>query len=331
MSESATKTLRAVFADYGPASLLHSGAVVPNGYRLDFIDTGTPVQGMARMVRGLEFDIVDMSPTTFLAAASRGVPIVAMPIAMFTEFPHALIWTHAASNVKTPAELLGKRIGVRTWLSPATIWLRGLIADEYGVDLGGATFEVTIADTLEVTLPANAQRSNSEPRAFKLLDMVQSGEVDAVVDALTLQWHHAVEQGKIDTKLVQPLFPDTHEKTRELYARFNFLPIMHFVVMKRETVERDPGVAAAMVDAFGRARNAYLEHLRAKTPTTQAKREAWLMARDRDNTELLELGIDPLPAGNDVLANLERLMNYMVRYGYLDAPFDLRAHFAGLS
>jgi 4,5-dihydroxyphthalate decarboxylase len=324
-----TTKLKSVFADYGPASSLRNRSIAPYGFELDFIETGTPIQGMARMVRDLEFDLVDMSPTTFLAARSLGIPVVGMPIAMFAEFPHALVWTHRASNIRQPGDLRGKTIGLRTWLTPIAAWMRGMLASEYGVELDDVKWKLTVADTLDVKLPPNAERIVTDPKTHKLLEMINSGEADAVFDASTLQWHHAVEQNKVDPALVQSLFPDTHEFTQELYRHFGYLPIMHFVVVKGAMLEQHPTAAQALFDAFKKAKALYFERLRAGATTTN--REEWLVARDRDNREMLELGIDPLPMGDEVVAIIERLMGFMVQFGYIPKPLDIRAQFAQCS
>jgi 4,5-dihydroxyphthalate decarboxylase len=321
--------LKSVFADYGPASLLRNRTVVPDGFELEFIDTETPVQGMARMVRDLEFDMVDMSPTTYFAARSLGVPVIALPITMYAEYPHALLWTHKMSNIRQPMDLLGKTIGVRTWLNPATIWLRGMLATEYGVELDSVNWSLTVADTLTaVPIPPNAHRSLTDPKAFKLLEMVQTGEADAVVDALTLQWHHALEQKRVDPALAQPLFPDSPQYTAALHRYFGYIPIMHLVVVKAAMLEQNPTAARALFEAFGQAKKLYLEGLRSGNGAGPSEREAWLVARDRDNRELLDVGIDPLPMGDDVIGVLDTLMGMMVKYGYIPQPLDIRAQFA---
>jgi 4,5-dihydroxyphthalate decarboxylase len=331
MTQATTRVLQAVFADYGPASLLRSGEVRPDGFDFAFVDTGTPVQGMARMVRGLEFDVVDMSPTTFFAARSLGVPIVALPIAMYAEYPHPLIWCHKASDVRGPAGLAGKTVGVRTWLSPAGIYLRGMVKAQYGYAFDDVNWHVTVEDTLATQpLPPNVKREISDPKAFKLLEMVRTGECDAVIDALTLQWRHAVDQQKVDPLIVEPLFPDDDAGTRALFARFGFIPVMHLVVAKKATLDQSPGVAQALIDAFGAAKQRYIEALQSPAGVPAGDRAAWLIARDRDNTELLPLGIDPLPAGDAVVRTLTVLMEYMVDLGYLPERLDVRAQFAGI-
>jgi 4,5-dihydroxyphthalate decarboxylase len=331
MAPAATRTLNAVFADYGPASLLRSGEVRPDGFDFAFIDTGTPVQGMARMVRGLEFDVVDMSPTTFFAARSLGVPIVALPIAMYAEYPHPLIWCHKAAHVRGPAGLAGKTVGVRTWLNPATIYLRGMVKAQYGYAFDDVNWHVTVEDTLATQpLPPNAKREISDPKAFKLLEMVRTGACDAVVDALTLQWNHAVEQAKVDPAIVEPLFAGDEADPKALLDRFGFIPVMHLVVAKQSTLDESPGTARALIDAFGAAKQRYLDALRSPAGVPAGDRAAWLVARDRDNAELLPLGIDPLPAGADVVRTLDVLMDYLVDLGYLSERLDVPAQFAGI-
>ena len=329
MSATSRRRLKAVFADYGPASLLRSGEVTPDGFEFEFVDTGTPVQGMARMVRGLEFDVVDMSPTTFLAARSAGIPLVALPVAMYAEYPHPLVWSHKAANVRGAGGLAGKTIGVRTWLNPATIFMRGMAKAEYGVEFDEVQWQLTVEDTIATTpLPPNAKRTITEPKAFKLLEMVQTGEVDVVIDALTVQWHHALEGGRVDPNVIEPVFEDSPAATRRRWDRFGFIPVMHMAVTKRETIEASPGTARALVDVFLAAKERYVAALRTSQRTAAENREAWLVARDRDNVDLLELGIDPLPAGEAVVRTLDVLQGYMLDLGYLENRVEVAAQFA---
>jgi 4,5-dihydroxyphthalate decarboxylase len=326
-----SETLRAVFADYGPAALLRDGTIAPEGCAFEFVEVGAAVQGMTRMVRELAFDVVDMSPTTFLAARSMGVPLVALPIAVYASYPHAKFWTHRASNITTPSDLRGKNIGIRTWLNPANIWLRGMLSDEFGVDLDDARWTVTVDDPIgAVPIPAGARRTTTDPKAYALIELLSTGEVDAAIDALIVQWRHAVERGLVDTAKVAPLFADGPELKEHLFRRFGYLSIGHIVVMKRELLERAPGAAAAVYDAFLRAKERYLGDLAAERDGRSTAREAWAQVRDLDNAELWKLGIDPLPTGETVVRTIEALARFMTSFGYLAASPDVRAEFAAV-
>jgi hypothetical protein len=105
---------------------------------------------------------------------------------------------------------------------------------------------------------------------------------------------------------------------------------MHLVVAKQSTLDESPGTAQALIDAFGAAKQRYIEALRSAAGVPGGDRAAWLIARDRDNTELLPLGIDPLPTGDAIVRTLSVLMEYMVDLGYLSERLDVRAQFAGI-
>jgi 4,5-dihydroxyphthalate decarboxylase len=190
---------------------------------------------------------------------------------------------------------------------------------------------VTVDDPIDaVPIPATARRTTTDPKAYALIELLRTGEVDAAIDALIVQWRHAVERGLVDTAAIAPLFPDSPDLKDHLFRRFGYVTIGHIVVMKRELFERSPEAAAAVYDAFHRAKSRYLADLGRERADGAASREAWVQARDLDNAELWKLGIDPLPTGETVVRTIEQLARFMTAFGYLAASPDVRAEFAAV-
>ena len=83
-----------------------------------------------------EFDIVEFFTSRYIADLPfRTLGFTAIPIFVKRMFRHSYIYVNNRSNIKKPADLNGKRVGVQTWFTTAALWARGMLADDHGVDL----------------------------------------------------------------------------------------------------------------------------------------------------------------------------------------------------
>src|SRR5690606_40259132 len=110
------------------------------------LDVPVLVRAFRRMVRGLEFDVCEMAFTTYLCAKAHGKRLTALPIFLVRGFHHGAIVHNPAAGIQTPADLMGRRVGVnRGYTVTAGVWARGILAEEDGGDLkrvaGGLTGE----------------------------------------------------------------------------------------------------------------------------------------------------------------------------------------------
>ena len=120
---------------------LKEGIVKPNGFDLEFIDMPVLVHGFRKMVRNLEFDISEMAATTYLCAREHGVKFTALPIFLVRDFHHKAIRYNVNSGIKTPQDLMGRRVGVNRGYTVTTgVWARGFLQSEHGVDLSKITW-----------------------------------------------------------------------------------------------------------------------------------------------------------------------------------------------
>jgi ABC-type nitrate/sulfonate/bicarbonate transport system substrate-binding protein len=262
------------------------------------------------MVRGLEFDVSEMALTTYLVAKAHGVPFTAVPAFLVRDFHHAAILRSTASDIRTPKDLEGRRVGVNRGYTVTTgVWARAILRDEYGVDLDSITW-VLSGDEHVTRFRPPGNVVPIEPGAT-MEELLRSGELAAVIGA------------PIEAPDVAPLIPDAAEAGFAALQRRGLYPINHLVVVKDELLRERPELAADVFDAFARAKSLYVDRLREgrienPTPT------------DRMYQRVLHLtGEDPLPYGIEPnRAVLEQLLRSAVDQKILERPVALEDVFA---
>jgi 4,5-dihydroxyphthalate decarboxylase len=127
-------------------------------------------------VRDLEFDVAEIAIVTFLMAKAFGKPFRLLPAVMFGRFQHPYLVS--VSGLR-PKDLEGKKVAIRSSSVTTVAWIRGMLADDYGVDLGKVAW-VTFEDAhvAEYRDPPGTERA---PAGKTALEMLLAGEVDAAV------------------------------------------------------------------------------------------------------------------------------------------------------
>src|SRR5919206_1326579 len=111
---------------------LLDGTVEPEGVEL--IPTySDPSETFWRQLKFQEFDISEMSLSSYLIAKSQGFDMIALPVFPSRRFMHAQLSIHVDSGVKQPDDLAGKRIGVGEYQQTAALWTRGVLEHDFGV------------------------------------------------------------------------------------------------------------------------------------------------------------------------------------------------------
>jgi 4,5-dihydroxyphthalate decarboxylase len=168
--------LKTLLGNYPVTQALKDGRVTSSLVQLDYADVTPPHAGFKRVVRDLEFDVAEIAIVTFLMAKAFGKPYVLLPAVMFGRFQHPYL---VSIRNLSPRELEGKKVAIRSNSVTTVAWLRGILADDYGVDLQKVrwiTFED--AHVAEFRDPPNSERA---PAGKTALDMLLEGEVDAAI------------------------------------------------------------------------------------------------------------------------------------------------------
>ena len=165
--------LRAALGGYGHLEGLRSGAIRSDTLRLEFEQVKPISRAFAPMVRELRYDVSEIAIATFLQAKAYGKPLVLLPVVMAGRFQESALLCRADADIGSPADLAGRRIGVRAYSQTTGMWLRGIMAEEYGLrpeQMRWVTFED--AHVAEYRDPPWAERA---PPGKDLLGMLRDG------------------------------------------------------------------------------------------------------------------------------------------------------------
>jgi len=212
-----------------------------------------------RMARFGEFDAAEMSLSSYVVSATRaGVtsadsPFVALPVFPSRLFRHSSVYVSAASGIRKPADLVGKRVGVAEYQLTANVWIRGILADEHGVPVDAVSYRTGglhqpgRVEKLKVDLPEGIDIRPIGP-GQTLSDMLATGEIDALYTPRTPRSFAEGGHG------VRRLFDPAGPVEEEYFRRTGIFPIMHVVVLRRDVYTRDRWLARSLFDAFAEAK-----------------------------------------------------------------------------
>jgi 4,5-dihydroxyphthalate decarboxylase len=216
--------LRTLLGTHPCTSALKDGSVKSDSVTLDFVEYSPTNKGFKPMVRDGAFDVAEMAIVTYLMAKSFNKPMVLLPDVVVARFQHGHALYNAKLGTLTPADLNNKRVGIRSFTTTTGAWLRGILANDYGVDLSSinwVTFEdAHVAEFKDTTVRA--------PQGKEIIQMLLDGELDAVLGE------------KVDRPGLTPLFPDAAAEEKAWFAKHGVKPINHMVVVSETLPKTHP-------------------------------------------------------------------------------------------
>jgi 4,5-dihydroxyphthalate decarboxylase len=216
--------LRTLLGDHPCTAALKNGSIRSDSVTLDFADYSPTHKGFKPMVREQAFDVSEMAIVTYLMAQSFGKPMVLLPCVVMARSQHAFALYNARAGMLTPAALNNKRVGIRSFTTTTGAWLRGILANDYGVDLNSidwVTFEdAHVAEYRDTTARA--------PQDKQIVQMLIDGELDAVLGE------------KSEHPDLKPLFPDLGNEEKTWFAKHQVMPINHMVVVSGAMSAKHP-------------------------------------------------------------------------------------------
>jgi 4,5-dihydroxyphthalate decarboxylase len=288
-----------------------------------------PNQLFPRNLKSQEFDVSEMSFSTYIALRDQGkAHYTAIPVFLSRAFRHSAIFVRTDRGIVSPAHLKGKRVGTPEYFTTMLVWMRGLLSDEYGIkpsDLRWRTGPLERparpaqpappADSV-VALDAAEVEIEAIPAGKTLVGMLADGELDAVFSARppscfrqsSSSWRAG--EGKA---VVARLFPDYRAAEQAYYRKAGIYPLMHAVGIRNSLVEQYPWMAGNLFNAFARAKDIAIADF-AKL-SAFALTLPWIEAEYRATQAVL--GEDIWPYG--VAANrkaIETLCRYLHEQGF---------------
>ena len=278
--------------DYDRTRALADGRVAPEGVDLNFLPLHVE-ETFFRMLRNSEFDAAEMSLSSYCVSLLRpDSAFIAIPVFPSRFFRHSCIFVSARSAVREPRDLVGKRIGVPEYQMTAPVWIRGILADEYGVDPASVTYftggeeQPGRVEKLELQLPPQFKVVPIGPKQT-LSAMLADGEIDALYTARTPSSFYSRPDD------VRRLFPDFVVAEKDYFKRTGIFPIMHVIAIRRGIYESNRWLAQSLLKAFERAQALTYENLAVTSALTTML--PWQLAAVEEARA--ELGTDWWPYG----------------------------------
>ena len=253
-------TLSLAINDYDHVRDLVSGKVSAEGIQL--VPSVLPVEEIFyRTTHFQEWDISEMSFGKYASLRSQGDErLIALPIFPSRSFRLSSIYVRRDGAVKTAADLRGKKIGLPEWAQTAAIYTRGWLTDTQKIALQdvewvqGGVNQAGRKEKVQIKLPEGVAYRH-EPQSA-LTDLLLNGQIDAIFSA-----RPPAPPAERSSEIVR-LFPDFIDAERDYFHESRVFPIMHLIVLRRETFEANRWIASNLLKAFEEAKQNSLERLR---------------------------------------------------------------------
>jgi len=283
-NDSNVLTLRALLGDYPNTMALKKGEVRVTGLVFDFADVKVPNTAFKDVVRDLKYDLAELAIVTYLQAKAHGKPLVLLPAVVVGALPHPFLVYNAERGRIAPADLKGRRVGIRAYSVTTAAWIRGILQNEHGVELDSINW-ITFEDphVAEYHDPATAERA---PAGKQLAQMLLDGEIDAgLVGAADLK----------DPRF-QPIIANPDAAAKAWCRDNRALPINHMLVVKESLRQTNP---AAVKEIFGA--------LRASKPAAPAP----------SGLDTIQFGVE------NIRRSLELIIKYSAQQKLIPRRFDV--------
>src|SRR5262245_1174102 len=234
MANAPATTLRVAIGDYPHTLPLKRGEIVSPWLKLEFVEVKPLYQAFKPMVREHAYDVSEMALVTYFQAKDHDKGLVLLTAAMLARFQHGTMLFNAERGALAPKDLPGRRIGVRSYSQTTGVWIRGILENDYGIDLGGVQW-VTFEDghVAEARDPTNVVRARA---GQDITAMLVAGELDAAIYGAALP----------NDPRLQSVIDDPDGAARAWYKKHSLVPVNHMVVVTDELARSNPAAVAEL-------------------------------------------------------------------------------------
>ena len=314
---------------------LMDGSVQPEGLELVPIYSN-PAETFWRQLKYQEFDISEMSVSSYLIARSHGADMVAIPAFPSRQFFQSLLWYHTDSGIRGPGDVAGKRWGVPEYQQTAALWARGILEHDFGVSQFSVDWYMERRDALShagatAFAPAEGIRFQHVPEGESLASMIVHGKLDVIMafgppkrgDSSVLDRAASVASEEGDWNKVIPLFPDPIAEGTRFFKEHGFIPANHTYAIRGDVNQQYPWLAFDLYKAFLAAKEIAAKRIADELPS------GLVFGREYLRRTRAALTDDPFPYG--VSANrkmLETLIEYSHEQGLTKQKLAVEELFA---
>ncbi|WP_133119800.1 hypothetical protein [Pseudooceanicola lipolyticus] len=246
-------SLTMAISDYAHTRDLVTGRIRPEGIDLNILSYPFEQVGL-RFALGREFDVSEYSLAGFCAhVANTPEPeFVGLPVFPSRVFRQSSFFINDASGITSVDDLRGKRVGLPQWSQTATVYARGYLAHDVGLDLRDISWVQAGVNSpgrkegVDLALPEGIDLVRRPDSC--LSDMLAAGDIDCAISARPPNSFLQGDRG------VRRLFPDPQKVEEEYFRRTGIFPIMHVLVVRRDIYEANRWIMRNLMDAFNEAK-----------------------------------------------------------------------------
>src|SRR6516162_3510492 len=292
--------------DYEIIRALKEGTVQADGLELVILTAHGPRERHWRMARNLEYDVCEFNVGAYFMAREHNVAITGIPVFLHRRFRHGFVFINTGAGIKSPKDLIGKRVGGTNFQPAGNIWMRGILEEHYGVPHREITWIVDRSEDVPFTPPPGLcieMKTSAKP----LSDMLADGELPAMISPTIPRPFAAGD------KRIARLFPNYKEIEIDYFRATGIFPIMHVTTIRQEIADKYPWVATNLVKAFEAAKLA--AYRRVANPRMVPL--AWVRTAVEEQQDIL--GHDPWAYGLTPAnrRNLETIQRYTHQQGMI--------------
>ena len=293
-----------------------------------------PAETFWRQLKFGEFEIAEMSMSSYLIARSQGADMIALPAFPSRRLFQTELSYHLDSGITKPADLAGKRLGVAEYQQTATLWIRGILEHDFGVSQYKIHWYMERSEEMSHGgatgfKPPPGISFNRIDKNKSLASTLQQNELDiAHVSSPWVLQANALDRssritGKGDWSKIAPLFPDRLAEAARFSKHHGFLPVNHAYIIRGDIHRKHPWLAASLYEGFVRAKALARERLIEQIPAALIFGQEYLaMTREL-------IGDDPFPFG--IKANramLDTITHYSHEQGLTPRKMKIEELFA---
>ena len=304
--------------DYDRTHPLIDGSIKPEGIELNWLVL-PHLEIWTRMLNYYDFDASEISLSSYLIARTMSKPLTAIPVFPARAFRHSYVFINTKSGIRDPKDLEGKRVGLAEFQQTATVWVRGTLQHEYGVNLDDIHWHTwTPRSRMEMELPKRYKVTHITPDR-KPDQMLFNGELDAMICA------------SLFPSMLNPpphvrrLFDNYPEVEAAYFKKTGIFPIMHSLALRQDLWEEHPWVARSLFKGFERAKQEAYARLNDTSPYKISL--AWFRGPVEQQRKIL--GDDPWRYGLEKNRTvIETLMTYLYEQGLAETKLPVEQLFA---
>jgi 4,5-dihydroxyphthalate decarboxylase len=306
--------------DYEIVRALKEGTVSPDGIELTILTDMDSSTRHWRFLRNRDFDVAETSASSYIVAKDQGFPITAIPVFLHRRFRHGFVFINTGKGIRKPSDLIGKKIGIKSFLVTACHWMRGILEHEYGVPHKSIQWFAELDEDIDFKPPPDLKITRL-PHDKSVETMLEEGELDALIHS------DIIKPILANDPRVARLFPDFKAEEISYFKKTGIFPIMHVLGIKQEIIERHPWVPINLYKAFDKSKDVAMKRMfNPRIVPLAWYREAWEEQDAIMGPDPWEYGLTPRNR-----KTLETLVGYSFEQGLIKRNPPIEELFVDLS